>query len=220
MRSVACLAFLFVACGSQSSRSDAATDDSSSPPALHFTWNAIIAAICTGNDPLAQCPVTAEIYVSSPASLPDPVVTVNDQSAPSTGNSLYVARMPGPLQPTYRVVIMVGAETLARTLTSPGDYTLTLTPAMPAPNTAATLTWTPASDPVVQYAAVFVRGPSSPFSGYGSDTGMLVFPADTFPSQGDYVLDFNRREFLADAPYVSGTAPNVQLAREFPITVQ
>lgn len=219
MRTFACAASLLAACSSQPNPSDGATFDMGSP-ALHFTWNAVIAAICTGNDPLAQCPVTAEVYVSSPASPPDPVVTVNGQSAPPTGNSLYVARMSGPLQPTYRVVITVGSETLTQTLTSPGDYTLTLSPAMPAPNTAATLTWTPAHDPLVQYAAVFVRGPTNSFSGNGTDTGMLSFPANTFLSAGDYVLDFNRREFLAGAPGVSGTAPNVQLAREFTISVQ
>jgi hypothetical protein len=65
-----------------------------------------------------------------------------------------------------------------------------------------------------------VGGPSTPFCGYGNDTGMLSFPANTFPSTGDYRLDFNRRTFLADPTGTMGTAPNVQLAREFTISVR
>jgi hypothetical protein len=233
-----CAAARLVACGSPASPDDAgghpdsagadgsvpdagdgATSDAGSPT-LSFKWNAIIAAICNGNDPLETCPVTAEVFVSSPSTLPDPVVTVNGQPAPVTGGFMYVARMSGPLQPTYTIVITVGSETLTRTLTSPGDYTLTLMPTTPAPNTEATLTWAPANDPAVQWAAEFVRGPSSPYNGHGNDTGMASFPADSFPAPGDYVLDFNRREFLADAPGVMGTSPNVQLAREFTIHVQ
>jgi hypothetical protein len=223
MRTIVCMATLLVACSSHSrstANDGAAGDAVADAGTLDFTWTAVIATICTGNEPLAQCPVTAEVFVSSPSTLPAPIVTVNGQNASSSGSSLYVAHVTSPLEPTYRVVITVGTETLARTLTSPADYTLTVTPAMPAPNTAATLTWTPANDPVVQYAAVFVGGPSTPFSGYGNDTGTLAFPANTFPSAGSYTLDFNRREFLMDAPGVTGTAPNVQLARELTIDVQ
>src|SRR5689334_15347646 len=125
LRALACTAALLGACGSPASPGDAgshrasaggdgsgrdagdgATGDARSPT-LSFKWNAIIAAICNDNDPLDTCPVTAEVFVSSPSTLPDPVVTVNDQPAPPSGSFMYVARMSGPLQPTYTIAITV-----------------------------------------------------------------------------------------------------------------
>jgi hypothetical protein len=171
-----------------------------------------------------MCQVNVAIVVRdlTNAAITDAVVTLNDQPVPHASNALYGSTGVG-LAESYRLVVVHGGDTYSTTLTSPRDYTASVSPSAITANTPATLTWTPSGEPgVTVQAQVVTSGTDAMVTDRESsdDDGQIDIPASAFPMPGDYRVEMVRTVTppQPDAgPF--NTSTMVQLSRLLQVTV-